>query len=174
MGLPLTMDPKKLGPFLGVKQEQLSPRSQASQPENLVVQTSQESSVLRGASLGPLSGGSITKGIPSTRPPPESPITYRGSITHGTPAEVLYKGTITRIIGEDSPSRAEKAREDALPKGHVIYEGKKGHVLTYDAGKRQILICRAPLCPPGCLAQIGSFILRPFKLGAFSSSVPFD
>uniref|UniRef100_A0A7M4FNR7 Nuclear receptor corepressor 2 n=1 Tax=Crocodylus porosus TaxID=8502 RepID=A0A7M4FNR7_CROPO len=87
-----------------------------------------------GAALGPASGGSITKGIPTSRPPPESPITYRGSITHGTPAEVLYKGTITRIIGEDSPSRAEKVREDALPKGHVIYEGKKGHVLSYDGG----------------------------------------
>uniref|UniRef100_A0A8D2LCG8 Nuclear receptor corepressor 2 n=1 Tax=Varanus komodoensis TaxID=61221 RepID=A0A8D2LCG8_VARKO len=134
MGLPLTMDPKKLVPFPGVKQEQLSPRSQAGQPESLAVQTSQESSVLRGASLGSLSGGSITKGIPSTRPASDSPITYRGSITHGTPAEVLYKGTITRIMGEDSPSRAEKVREDALPKGHVIYEGKKGHVLTYDGG----------------------------------------
>lgn len=53
-------------------------------------------------------------------------------LSKGTPAEVLYKGTITRIIGEDSPSRAEKVREDALPKGHVIYEGKKGHVLSYD------------------------------------------
>uniref|UniRef100_A0A670ZVV8 Nuclear receptor corepressor 2 n=1 Tax=Pseudonaja textilis TaxID=8673 RepID=A0A670ZVV8_PSETE len=52
----------------------------------------------------------------------------------GTPAEVLYKGTITKVIGEDSPSRAEKAREEALPKGHVIYEGKKGHILTYDGG----------------------------------------
>uniref|UniRef100_A0A803SML7 Nuclear receptor corepressor 2 n=1 Tax=Anolis carolinensis TaxID=28377 RepID=A0A803SML7_ANOCA len=122
MGLPSAMDLKKL-----VKQEQLSPRSQAGQPEGLVVQTSQEST-----SMGSMSGGSITKGIPSTRPPSDSPITYRGSITHGTPAEVLYKGTITRIIGEDSPSRAEKVREDALPKGHVIYEGKKGHVLTYD------------------------------------------
>uniref|UniRef100_A0A8B9SZD3 Nuclear receptor corepressor 2 n=1 Tax=Anas platyrhynchos TaxID=8839 RepID=A0A8B9SZD3_ANAPL len=87
-----------------------------------------------GTSLGSASGGSITKGTPTSRPPPESPITYRGSITHGTPAEVLYKGTITRIIGEDSPSRAEKVREDALPKGHVIYEGKKGHVLSYDGG----------------------------------------
>uniref|UniRef100_A0A8C5SHE0 Nuclear receptor corepressor 2 n=1 Tax=Laticauda laticaudata TaxID=8630 RepID=A0A8C5SHE0_LATLA len=129
VALPLTMDPKKLVPFSGVKQEQLSPRSQTCQPESLVVQTSQESSVLRGTSL---SGGSIIKGIPSTRPPSESTITYRGSITHGTPAEVLYKGTITKVIGEDSPSRVEKAREEALPKGHVIYEGKKGHILTYD------------------------------------------
>ncbi|XP_067163353.1 nuclear receptor corepressor 2 isoform X9 [Apteryx mantelli] len=134
MGLPLTMDPKKLVPFPGVKQEQLSPRSQANQPESLVMQPAQEGSILRGTSLGPASGGSITKGTPTSRPPPESPITYRGSITHGTPAEVLYKGTITRIIGEDSPSRAEKAREDAMPKGHVIYEGKKGHVLSYDGG----------------------------------------
>uniref|UniRef100_A0A674K652 Nuclear receptor corepressor 2 n=1 Tax=Terrapene triunguis TaxID=2587831 RepID=A0A674K652_9SAUR len=134
MGLPLTMDPKKLVPFPGVKQEQLSPRSQANQPESLVMQTSQESSILRGASLGSTPGGSISKGLPSARPPSESPITYRGSITHGTPAEVLYKGTITRLIGEDSPGRAEKAREDALTKGHVIYEGKKGHVLSYDGG----------------------------------------
>uniref|UniRef100_A0A8C0GNC1 Nuclear receptor corepressor 2 n=1 Tax=Chelonoidis abingdonii TaxID=106734 RepID=A0A8C0GNC1_CHEAB len=137
MGLPLTMDPKKLVPFPGVKQEQLSPRSQANQPESLVMQTSQESSIMRGASLGSTPGGSISKGLPSTRPPSESPITYRGSITQGTPAEVLYKGTITRLIGEDSPGRAEKAREDALPKGHVIYEGKKGHVLSYDVGASQ-------------------------------------
>lgn len=58
--------------------------------------------------------------------------TAPGLFSKGTPAEVLYKGTITRIIGEDSPGRAEKAREEALPKGHVIYEGKKGHILTYD------------------------------------------
>lgn len=45
---------------------------------------------------------------------------------------MLYKGTITKVIGEDSPSRVEKGREEALPKGHVIYEGKKGHILTYD------------------------------------------
>lgn len=37
-----------------------------------------------------------------------------------TPADVLYKGTITRIIGEDSPSRLDRSREDGLPKGHVI------------------------------------------------------
>ncbi|XP_061025325.1 nuclear receptor corepressor 2 isoform X16 [Eubalaena glacialis] len=134
MGLPLTMDPKKLAPFSGVKQEQLSPRGQAGPPESLGVPTAQETSVLRGTSLGSVPGGSITKGIPSTRVPSESPITYRGSITHGTPADVLYKGTITRIIGEDSPSRLDRSREDGLPKGHVIYEGKKGHVLSYEGG----------------------------------------
>uniref|UniRef100_A0A8C9CBD4 Nuclear receptor corepressor 2 n=1 Tax=Phocoena sinus TaxID=42100 RepID=A0A8C9CBD4_PHOSS len=134
MGLPLTMDPKKLAPFSGVKQEQLSPRGQAGPPESLGVPAAQEMSVLRGTSLGSVPGGSITKGIPSARVPSESPITYRGSITHGTPADVLYKGTITRIIGEDSPSRLDRSREDGLPKGHVIYEGKKGHVLSYEGG----------------------------------------
>ena len=55
----------------------------------------------------------------------------------GTPADVLYKGTITRIIGEDSPSRLDRSREDGLPKGHVIYEGKKGHVLSYEGESRR-------------------------------------
>lgn len=54
----------------------------------------------------------------------------------GTPADVLYKGTISRIVGEDSPSRLDRAREDTLPKGHVIYEGKKGHVLSYEGEDR--------------------------------------
>uniref|UniRef100_A0A452SEV0 Nuclear receptor corepressor 2 n=1 Tax=Ursus americanus TaxID=9643 RepID=A0A452SEV0_URSAM len=120
MGLPLAMDPKKLGPQSPGKglQTSFTPRV----------------SCLLGTSLGSVPGGSITKGIPSTRVPSESPITYRGSITHGTPADVLYKGTITRIIGEDSPSRLDRSREDSLPKGHVIYEGKKGHVLSYEGG----------------------------------------
>ncbi|KAM7050958.1 nuclear receptor corepressor 2 isoform 17-T19 [Molossus nigricans] len=134
MGLPPAMDPKKLAPFSGVKQEQLSPRGQAGPPESLGVPTAQETSVLRGTSLGSVPGASISKGVPGTRVPAESPITYRGSITHGTPADVLYKGTITRIIGEDSPSRLDRGREDGLPKGHVIYEGKKGHVLSYEGG----------------------------------------
>ncbi|OCU02006.1 hypothetical protein XELAEV_18007765mg [Xenopus laevis] len=126
MGLPMSMDPKKLVPFL--KQEQLSPRSQQSQPENLAVQTSQETSIFRGTSQG----GSLSKGNPASRPPSNSPINYRGSITHGTPADVLYKGTITKIMGEDSPGVRE-----GLSKGHVIYEGKKGHVLSLDGSTTQ-------------------------------------
>uniref|UniRef100_A0A8C8K180 Nuclear receptor corepressor 2 n=1 Tax=Oncorhynchus tshawytscha TaxID=74940 RepID=A0A8C8K180_ONCTS len=50
----------------------------------------------------------------------------------GTPADVLYKGTITRLITEDNPSRAERERDEALSKGHVVYEGISGHILTYD------------------------------------------
>ncbi|KAK7802334.1 hypothetical protein U0070_025286 [Myodes glareolus] len=132
MGLPLAVDPKKLAPFSGVKQEQLSPRGQTGPPESLGVPTAQETSVLRGTALGSTASGSITKGLPSTRAA-DGP-SYRGSITHGTPADVLYKGTISRIVGEDSPSRLDRAREDTLPKGHVIYEGKKGHVLSYEGG----------------------------------------
>ncbi|XP_073916880.1 nuclear receptor corepressor 2 isoform X2 [Castor canadensis] len=134
MGLPMTMDPKKLVPFSGVKQEQLSPRGQAGPPESLGVPTAQETSVLRGTALGSAPSGSITKGLPGPRAPADSPSSYRGSITHGTPADVLYKGTISRIMGEDGPSRLDRAREDPLPKGHVIYEGKKGHVLSYEGG----------------------------------------
>lgn len=66
------------------------------------------------------------------------------SLSKGTPAEVLYKGTITKVIGEDSPSRGEKARDEALPKGHVIYEGKKGHILTYD-GEWKLALTGIPL-----------------------------
>ncbi|KAG8456018.1 hypothetical protein GDO86_001996 [Hymenochirus boettgeri] len=35
-------------------------------------------------------------------------------------------------MGEDSPGRVERTREESLSKGHVIYEGKKGHVLSLD------------------------------------------
>ncbi|XP_075689751.1 nuclear receptor corepressor 2 isoform X4 [Rhinoderma darwinii] len=125
MGLPMGVDPKKLVPFLPVKQEQLSPKSQ---PENLVMQTPQESSIFRGTAHG----GSLAKGFLSNRPPPDPQIMYRGSITHGTPAEVLYKGTISKIMGENSPGRVDRMREEPLSKGQVIYKGKKGHILSLD------------------------------------------
>lgn len=41
------------------------------------------------------------------------------------------KGAISRMpIEESSP---EKGREEAASKGHVIYEGKSGHILSYDS-----------------------------------------
>lgn len=92
------------------------------------------------------------------------------SLSKGTPAEVLYKGTITRIIGEDSPGRAEKAREDVLPKGHVIYEGKKGHILTYD-GESGIcsLVPRARRgVEPGTCRKLTSCVLYRSSRGARS------
>lgn len=54
------------------------------------------------------------------------------SLTQGTPADVLYKGTITRLVTEDSASRAERERDEALSKGHVVYEGIHAHILTFD------------------------------------------
>ncbi|KAG9354845.1 hypothetical protein JZ751_001558, partial [Albula glossodonta] len=121
------------GPFPVVKQEQLSPRGQATQAENLSTQgTSHDGTAGRG-SMSAVQGGSITKGLPGTRVHQDTPISYRGgSITQGTPADVLYKGTITRLITEDSPSRGERAREEALSKGQLVYEGISGHILTYD------------------------------------------
>lgn len=41
------------------------------------------------------------------------------------------KGPVSRMpIEESSP---EKVREEAASKGHVIYEGKSGHILSYDS-----------------------------------------
>uniref|UniRef100_A0A8C2ZWV2 Nuclear receptor corepressor 2 n=1 Tax=Cyclopterus lumpus TaxID=8103 RepID=A0A8C2ZWV2_CYCLU len=95
-------------------------------------------------SIPAVQGGSITKGIPGSRMHPDSSISYRGgSITQGTPADVLYKGTITRLITEDSASRAERERDEALSKGHVVYEGISGHILTYDRKYINCLIGRA-------------------------------
>ncbi|XP_039627956.1 nuclear receptor corepressor 2 isoform X1 [Polypterus senegalus] len=125
------MDPKKMVPFPIVKQEQLSPHSQANQPENLAMQGSAHDNT-RGSSISAVQGGSITKGIPGIRVVQDNPSSYRGSITQGTPAEDLYKGTITRIMAEESPGRGDRGREDAMSKGHVIYEGKSGHILSYD------------------------------------------
>ncbi|XP_031426191.1 nuclear receptor corepressor 2 isoform X4 [Clupea harengus] len=132
MGLSWMEQRKLGGAFPVVKQEQLSPRgpSSSSQAENLSQGGGQDS--VRG-SMAAIHGGSITKGIPGTRVHQEPPLSYRGgSITQGTPADVLYKGTITRLITEESPNRGERSREEAPPKGHVLYEGISGHILTYD------------------------------------------
>ncbi|KPP71959.1 nuclear receptor corepressor 2-like, partial [Scleropages formosus] len=132
------MEPNKLGSLPMVKQEQLSPRPQAaSLVENLSTQSlSPDLSAARAVagSLPAVQGGSITKGIPGTRVHQDTPSYRGGSITQGTPADVLYKGTITRLVAEDSPSRH---RDEPLSKGHVVYEGISGHILTYDRGVTQ-------------------------------------
>lgn len=61
-------------------------------------------------------------------------------LLQGTPADVLYKGTITRLITEDSPSR-ERGREDTPSKGHVVYEGISGHILSFDRKCTQTCKC---------------------------------
>ncbi|GAA6074669.1 nuclear receptor corepressor 2 isoform X7, partial [Tachysurus ichikawai] len=134
--LPLSwMEQRKLAGFPMVKQEQLSPRGPtSSQAENLSTHTIAHESLSARGPMQAVQGGSITKGLPGTLIHQESSITYRGgSITQGTPADLLYKGTITRLVAEDSPSR-DRSRDENQTKGHILYEGTSGHVLSYDRG----------------------------------------
>ncbi|KAM4620805.1 LOW QUALITY PROTEIN: nuclear receptor corepressor 1 [Polymixia lowei] len=78
-------------------------------------------------------------------------LAFRGSITQqGTPAlpqssiaADLLKGTITKLAAEDLSS-PDKARGEQMAKGHVIYEGKSGHILSYDAIKNPREATRSP------------------------------
>ncbi|XP_058139386.1 nuclear receptor corepressor 1 isoform X20 [Dasypus novemcinctus] len=136
LGLPRQQEPTKSAAVPYIKQEEFSPRSQNSQPEGLLVRAQHEG-VVRGTT-GALQEGSITRGTPTSKISVETIPSLRGSITQGTPAlsqagiptEALVKGSISRMpIEESSP---EKGREEAASKGHVIYEGKSGHILSYD------------------------------------------
>ncbi|KAM5149989.1 nuclear receptor corepressor 1 isoform 19-T20 [Callospermophilus lateralis] len=136
LGLPRQQESTKSATLPYIKQEEFSPRSQNSQPEGLLVRAQHEG-VVRGTT-GAIQEGSITRGTPTSKISVESIPSLRGSITQGTPAlsqagiptEALVKGSISRIpIEESSP---EKGREEAASKGHVIYEGKSGHILSYD------------------------------------------
>ncbi|KAM4547007.1 nuclear receptor corepressor 1 isoform 3-T3 [Fundulus diaphanus] len=75
-------------------------------------------------------------------------LAFRGSITQGTPAlsqpsiaADLLKGTITKLATEDLGS-PDKARGEQLAK--VIYEGKSGHILSYDGIKNPRENTRSP------------------------------
>ncbi|XP_049632696.1 nuclear receptor corepressor 1 isoform X6 [Suncus etruscus] len=136
LGLPRQQEAAKSATAPYIKQEEFSPRSQNSQPEGLLVRAQHEG-VVRGTT-GAIQEGSITRGTPTSKISVESMPSLRGSITQGTPAlsqagiptEALVKGSVSRIpIEENSP---EKGREEAASKGHVIYEGKSGHILSYD------------------------------------------
>ncbi|XP_044078045.1 nuclear receptor corepressor 1 isoform X2 [Siniperca chuatsi] len=77
-------------------------------------------------------------------------LAFRGSITQGTPAlpqssiaADLLKGTITKLATEDLSS-PDKTRQDQLAKGHVIYEGRIGHIVSYDAIKNPRENTRSP------------------------------
>uniref|UniRef100_A0A667ZY12 Nuclear receptor corepressor 1 n=1 Tax=Myripristis murdjan TaxID=586833 RepID=A0A667ZY12_9TELE len=77
-------------------------------------------------------------------------LSFRGSITQGTPAlpqssiaADLLKGTITKLATEDLSS-PDKTRGEQLTKAHVIYEGKSGHILSYDAIKNPREATRSP------------------------------
>uniref|UniRef100_A0A8C2TVU5 Nuclear receptor corepressor 1 n=1 Tax=Coturnix japonica TaxID=93934 RepID=A0A8C2TVU5_COTJA len=138
LGLPRQQESAKSASLPYIKQEEFSPRSQNSQPEGLLVRAQHEG-VVRGTAT--IQEGSITRGTPTNKVSVETIPSLRGSITQGTPAlsqsgiaaDALLKGTITRLATEDSSP--EKCREEASAKGHVIYEGKSGHILSYDAIK---------------------------------------
>ncbi|KAL0994417.1 hypothetical protein UPYG_G00121940 [Umbra pygmaea] len=128
LGLPRQQDPTK--PVSYIKQEQSSPHAQA---EGLFSRTQYE-----GVVRGGLMDGGISRGNPA-----------RGSITQGTPALTgssvaadLLKGSLTKLAPDDSSS-PEKSREQ-LAKGHVIYESKNGHILSYDAIKNPREATRSP------------------------------
>ncbi|XP_026376862.2 nuclear receptor corepressor 1 isoform X13 [Ursus arctos] len=136
LGLPRQQESAKSATVPYIKQEEFSPRSQNSQPEGLLVRAQHEG-VVRGTT-GAIQEGSITRGTPTSKISVEGIPSLRGSITQGTPAlsqagipsEALVKGSLSRMpIEESSP---EKGREEAASKGHVIYEGKSGHILSYD------------------------------------------
>ncbi|XP_053562089.1 nuclear receptor corepressor 1 isoform X2 [Bombina bombina] len=143
LGLPRQQESAKIGSVTYVKQEEFSPRSQSSQPEGLLVRAQHEG-VVRGT-MTTLQEGSITRGTPATKVPVEAIPSLRGSITQGTPAlsqsgiaaDVLLKTTITQLATEDCSS-PEKCREESSAKGHVIYEGKSGHIVSYDTAMKNM------------------------------------
>ncbi|XP_072366363.1 nuclear receptor corepressor 2 isoform X3 [Scyliorhinus torazame] len=112
-----------------IKQEQMSPKEHhTGSPEP----STTDSPGCRALPLCLVQGGRVTEGVGGNRHRSEAAAPYRGSIAQGTPAEILYKGTITRVIAEDNPSRNERVRKEGSSEGHVIYEGKSSHVLSYD------------------------------------------
>ncbi|XP_023688841.2 nuclear receptor corepressor 1 isoform X1 [Paramormyrops kingsleyae] len=146
LGLPRQQDPAK--PVSYVKQEDCSPRGLSTQPEGLLSRAQFEG--VRANPISAIQEGSITRGTPAKVSAEALP--YRGgSITQGTPAlpqssmpaEILLKSTITKLATEDLSS-PEKARGEALSKGHVIYEGKSGHILSYDSIKNPREGTRSP------------------------------
>jgi hypothetical protein len=59
-------------------------------------------------------------------------------------------------IEESSP---EKGREEAASKGHVIYEGKSGHILSYDSKYCVYSLMLIFICVTG---DINSVFLRSY------------
>lgn len=72
----------------------------------------------------------------------------------GIAADALLKGTITRLATEDSSP--EKCREEASAKGHVIYEGKSGHILSYDGEYLYVLLDESQDCSGLCSSLCAS------------------
>ncbi|KAK2816277.1 hypothetical protein Q7C36_022548 [Tachysurus vachellii] len=140
LGLPRQQDLAK--PVSYIKQEECSPRGQSAQAEGLHSRAQYEG-VVRGGPMHNIQD--LTRG--STGKGPDGLPLRPGSITHGTPA--LPQSSIptdllkNKLTAEDLSS-PEKARGEPLPKGHVIYEGKSGHILSYDAIKNPREGTRSP------------------------------
>ncbi|KAI5615606.1 nuclear receptor corepressor 1 isoform X2 [Silurus asotus] len=141
LGLPRQQDPAK--PVSYIKQEECSPRGQSAQAEGLLSRAQYEGVVRAGGPMPiiqDLARGSSGKG-------PEGLSLRAGSITHGTPA--LSQSSVpaellkSKLTAEDLSS-PEKSRGDPLPKGHVIYEGKIGHIVSYDPIKNPREGTRSP------------------------------
>ncbi|XP_072909151.1 nuclear receptor corepressor 1 isoform X3 [Hemitrygon akajei] len=141
LGLPRQQEPVKPGPLQFIKQEELSPRSHNPQPEGLLSRAAYEANMVRGGPIATIQDTGLTRGSPINKVSAEPP-SYRGSITQGTPglsqqgiaADTLLKGAIGKLATEESGS-PEQSREEAMSKGHVIYESKSGHILSYDTAK---------------------------------------
>ncbi|KAG5836643.1 hypothetical protein ANANG_G00230580 [Anguilla anguilla] len=94
--------------------------------------------------------GSVTMGTPA-KVSSEAPPFRTGSITQGTPAlsqpgvaaDVLLKGTITKLATEDH-CNPERSRGEAFSKGQVIFEGESGHILSYTSMKNPQEDIRSP------------------------------
>ncbi|XP_078080657.1 nuclear receptor corepressor 1 isoform X5 [Mustelus asterias] len=141
LGLPRQQEPVKPGPLQFIKQEELSPRSQNPQAEGLLSRAAYETNVVRGGPMANIQEAGLTRSSSASKVSAEPP-SYRGSITQGTPglsqqgiaADTLLKGAISKLATEESGS-PEQSREEAISKGHVIYESKSGHILSYDTIK---------------------------------------
>uniref|UniRef100_A0A673LPP8 Nuclear receptor corepressor 1-like n=1 Tax=Sinocyclocheilus rhinocerous TaxID=307959 RepID=A0A673LPP8_9TELE len=110
------------------QQEECSPRGQSTQAEGLLSRAQYEG-VVRGSEGLTFRGGSITPGTPA--------------LAQSNVAADLLKGTIAKLATEDL-SGPEKSRADAHSKAHVIYEGKSGHILSFDAIKNPREGTRSP------------------------------
>uniref|UniRef100_A0A8C1YMY8 Nuclear receptor corepressor 1 n=1 Tax=Cyprinus carpio TaxID=7962 RepID=A0A8C1YMY8_CYPCA len=101
-------------------------------------------------------GGSISLGLPRQQDPAK-PVSYikqeecspRGQSTQAegllsrAQYEGVVRGTIAKLATEDL-SCPEKNRAEAHSKAHVIYEGKSGHILSFDAIKNPREGTRSP------------------------------
>uniref|UniRef100_A0A8C6NNC8 Nuclear receptor corepressor 1 n=1 Tax=Nothobranchius furzeri TaxID=105023 RepID=A0A8C6NNC8_NOTFU len=86
---------------------------------------------------------SIQTKITAFRPMSENIGLGTPALSQSSIAADILKGTITKIVTEDLSS-PDKSRGEQVAKGHVIYEGKSGHILSYDGVKNPRESTRSP------------------------------